>query len=255
MRERAFRITGTSVMVLNIAVAALSLSDMYLLASGAVKVGLPAPKDFSWSYDPATMSVVFEGNYSVDNRGFYDITDVSIDSSVSTPAGVELVRYRASEPRIPAFGGGRYPIVARMPVERLMSLDFGSMLFNATHCFVHVRVDAIYMLGLAKFHADQRLQIKWEPPLASYARDFLGGNISVVVSQNISLPSGNLSLESFIAAAIMGNGTAVTIRGNATDMVISFDRGVLRIEVLDHAEPPSILDEFAIPMPLSGGGG
>jgi hypothetical protein len=52
-------------MVLNLAVAGLSLSDMYLLASGAVRVGLPQHNDFSWHYDPASMSVVFEGNYTV----------------------------------------------------------------------------------------------------------------------------------------------------------------------------------------------
>jgi len=247
------RYIGAAVMALNVAVAALSLGDMYLLASGAVRVGLPGPDDFHWSYDSANMSIVFAGNYSVVNSGFYDITGIVIDSSVSTASGVELVRYKASEPDVRAFGGGRYPITARMPVARLLYLDYGSMLFNATHFHVHVKVDALYTLGLARFHADQRLDIKWEPPLARYAPDIVGGNLSVIVRQNITAPAGNGSLEEWISAAIMGNGTAVTIRGNTTDFDILFDHGVLRLTVMDHAEPPAIVEQYAIPIPLSGG--
>ncbi len=255
LRGGAFRIAGIMVIALNIAVAALSLSDMYLLASGAVRVGLPGPEDFSWRYDAGNASVVFEGNYSVMNNGFYDITDVGIAATVSTASGAVMVSYRADEPRIPAFGGGRYPIVARMPAARLLYLDYGDMLFNATHFNLRVRVDAVYELGLARFHADQALQIKWKPPLDTYARELFGGNLTDTIRGNLTLPSDLGALEAWIATAMLVNGTRVTVHGNGTDVAFRFEGGLLRVEVFDQNVPPAMLDEYIIAIPASGGGG
>lgn len=252
-RDRAFRLTGIFVMALNIAVAGLSLSDMYLLASGAVRVGLPGPEDFSWRLDPGNATVVFLGNYSVQNNGFYDITDINIAATVATASGVEMVSYRAGVPRIPAFGGGRYPIVARMPVARLLYLDLGTMLFNATHFHLHVKVDALYEMGLAIFRADQSLAIRWQPPLDGYARDLFGSNLTEIIRGNLTLPPDLPALEAWIVSAVLANGTRVTVHGNGTDVLLWLDDGLLRIEVYDQGTPPAKLDEYTIPMTLSGG--
>lgn len=248
------RYAGAFILALNIAVAALSLSDMYLLASGAVRVGLPGPEDFGWRYDAGNASVVFEGNYTVKNNGFYDITDIDIAATVATASGVQMVSYRAAEARIPAFGGGRYPIVARMPAARLLYLDYGDMLFNATHFHLRVRVDAVYEMGLARFHADQALVIKWRPPLDSYARELFGGNLTDTIRGNLTLPQDIGSLEAWIATAMLANGTSVTVHGNGTDVTFRFEGGLLRVEVFDQNVPPAKLDEYSIAIPMSGGG-
>ena len=48
VESRVLRHLGTVVVVMNIVVAVFSLSDMYLLAAGAVQVKLPSEKDFTW---------------------------------------------------------------------------------------------------------------------------------------------------------------------------------------------------------------
>jgi len=246
---------GAVVLVVNMAVAAISLTDMYLLASGAVRVGLPSEKDFSWRFDAARTAVVFRGNYSVENRGFYDITDLVIDASVSTGSGVRLVTYKKLEPRIPAFGGGRYPITAELPVERLLRLDYGSVLFNTTHLHIRVRVDAIYEFGLARFHADQTLEYEWSPPLEDYSRLILGGNLSQMLWENLTLLRENPEvLEAFAASALLANGTTIILRTNDTDVNFRLDGDELRIELFDRADPPGKLDEFVIPLRTGGGG-
>jgi hypothetical protein len=246
---------GAVILAVNIGVAALSLTDMYLLASGAVRVGLPSEKDFNWHFDPARTAVVFRGNYSVVNNGFYDITDLVIDATVSTGSGVKLVNYRKYEPRIPAFGGGRYPITAELPVDHLLQLDYGSVLFNTTHLFIRVRVDAIYEFGLARFHSDQTLEYKWHPPLEDYSKLLLGGNLSQMLQENLTLLRDNPGvLEAFAASAILANGTTVILRTNESDVYFRVNGTELRIEVFNQKIPPEKQYEFAIPLRTGGGG-
>ncbi|MEM2977277.1 MAG: hypothetical protein QXW06_06475 [Thermoplasmata archaeon] len=250
--RRLLRIVGSVVLLLNVAVACLSLSDLCLLTSGAVRVTLPTEKDFSWRLDAGNASIVFLGSYTIQNRGFYDITDLNIDASISTPSGVRLVDYSVKNVRIPAFGGGNRTILAIMPLERLLGLDFGSILFSATKFVIKVRVDAAYILGLARFHAEETIDYSWRPPLREWAGYFLGGNLSAALRD--AMPAlGDLfdSLVSWVAAAILAGGEPVTLHSGGLETVLSYIEPFLYISLRAGGRE---LARVSLNLPAGGGG-
>lgn len=254
-RQAILRQFGALVIVLNAVVAAISLSDMCLLASGAVKVEPPTEKDFSWHFDQERNAIVFCGNYTVQNRGFYDITDLDIGASVRSAGGAILVQYARHGLRIPAFGGGRYPIVAEMPLEKLLDLDYGSMLLNGTHFDIHVALGASYILGMARFRSDETIKYPWKPPLEDFAGMFLNGSLGSALKDALPfLKDAAGYLGSWVAASILAKGENVTCHAGPVDLDLRYHAGLLDIVAILPGQVPQVLFRTTLVIPAGGGG-
>jgi len=250
---RFLRHLGTLVLAMNIMVAAFSLSDMYLLASGAVQVRLPTEKDFTWRFDTDQNAIIFTGNYTVRNSGFYDISDLNIDASVKDSGGLLLVAYRKGNMNIPAFGGGNYTVVAKLPLERLFQLNFGSMLFQPANFKVHVKISAQYVMGMARFVSEETIGYNWSPPLKDFAKLFLEDNFTSVLKSSVpGLADLAGYVESYVASAIMAKGVPVVLKVADMDLVFRYDEDKLFVSLWPHASSGSSILNLEFDVPQGG---
>ena len=207
---------GSIMIVVNLAVAFFSLTDMYLLASGAIRVDYPDEGAFDTGFDPANMDLVFKSQYRITNNGFYDLDELCIKANLYTQDGKLLIVYRSLDLRVPKFSTRTFPIEARLPIERAVGLDMKEVLFKGTTFVLKVRIEAAYVMGLVHFHLDQVRDYPWEPPLTEYQDMFDDGSLVKMV---LGLLHGNYtSLKSQVEAALVGallaNGQEATVSLN-----------------------------------------
>ena len=207
---------GSIMIVVNLAVAFFSLTDMYLLASGAIRVDYPDEGAFDTGFDPVNMDLVFRSQYRITNNGFYDLEELGIKANLYTQDGKLLIVYRSVDLRVPKFSTRTFPIEARLPIERAMALNMKDVLFKGTTFVLKVRIEAAYVMGLVHFHLDQVRDYPWEPPLTEYQDMFDDGSLVKMV---MDLLRGNYSsiksqVETALVGAFLADGQEATVALN-----------------------------------------
>lgn len=242
---------GAVIMVVNIVVAFLSFTDMYLLASGAIKVEHPGGDDFETSYDIKRMEFIFTSKFKVTNQGFYDVKDLDIESTLRTENGDTLIDYDNSDLTVPRWSSRTFTIEARMPVERLLELDMEDVLLNSVTLKLRIRVGADYVMGLVRFNLDQVRYYDWEAPLGDYD-DILGNGTLTAIIEDLLSEDYEAASKRIVAAvynAFLANGGEARIPLNDfADLVVQQEGDILHVKV-EIAEPIRIeLVHFEVPI-------
>ena len=249
---------GTVMVVVNLTVAFFSLTDMYLLASGAIKVDYPDEGGFNTALDPVNLELVFQSEYRITNRGFYDLEGISIFADLYTKEGKLLIDYRTTDLRVPRFSSRTFPIEARLPIQRALNMDLKEALFDGATFVLKVRIEAAYVMGLVHFHLDQVRDYPWEAPLPQYKEMFengsllntiaalLGGNYTTVIHQ----------IETALVKAFLAQGTEAKVPLNkwAELSITTCDEGLLvRVYLIQPIQ--AMVFEYTVPLEdLSQGG-
>ena len=250
---------GTLMIVMNLTVAFFSLTDMYLLASGAVRVDYPDEGSFATSFDPANMSLVFRSEYTIINNGFYDINGLSIKADLYSQNGAQLINYRSEGLSVPRFSSRTFPIEARLPIERALEMNLRDLLFNGSTFVLKVHIDADYVMDLVHFHIRQVKSYPWEPPTSQFKDMFTNGSMVDMVLKLLGGKYGEVGkqVETALVEAFMDPGKVATVSLNKwADLTIALEDKGLHVQV-DLVSPlPLTLFEADIPISaLSGGGG
>jgi hypothetical protein len=153
------------IIALNCILASLSLINLYTVASGAIKVDIPEETDFAWTIDTKTEEASFFADFTVENRGVYDITDLDIHAQVTTESGSLLIDYWQEGLTIPSGELKKFDIRALMPFENIDFDEWKYLMVNDSVFFLDVDIAANYLWGLGRFIVDDTLEYAWEAPL------------------------------------------------------------------------------------------
>ena len=157
LSRRGLAVFRVLVIAANLILAALAFANLYTLTSGAIRVYIPEEKDIRLRFDEGGVSLVT--NFTVVNRGFYDIYGVVIDGELRDSSSEVLMRYHREGIRIPAGSVKTYDVV--IPVN-LDLPDALQLLLQDTTFYLDVFIEAKYMWGLSRFVVDERLTYSWE---------------------------------------------------------------------------------------------
>ncbi len=150
---------------LNCLLASLSLINLYTIAAGAVKVEIPEEDDFAWTIDTKYEEANFLANFTVTNRGLYDIFNLNIHAIVTTEKGNMLVDYRQKDLTIPSGHTKKFNIIAVLPFERIDLDEWRDLMVNDSVFYLDVDIRANYLWGLSTFVVDDTLEYLWEAPI------------------------------------------------------------------------------------------
>ena len=153
------------VIALNCLLASISLINLYTIASGAVKVEIPDEEDFAWTIDTKSEEASFLTNFTVTNKGVYDIEDLDIHVIVRTEKNTMLVEYWQYDLIIPAGQIKKFNIVAVLPFERIDYDEWRSLMINDSVFYLDVDISAKYLWGLGTFVVDDTLEYPWDAPI------------------------------------------------------------------------------------------
>lgn len=153
------------IIALNCLMASLSMVNLYTIAAGAVAVDIPKETDFAWTVDTRYEEAVFLGNFTVENRGLYDISNLDIHAVVLSERGNELVDYVREDLIIPSGQKKTFHIEAEMPFEKIDMDEWRELMVNDSVFYLDVDIRATYLWGLGTFVVDDVLEYPWEAPL------------------------------------------------------------------------------------------
>ena len=136
------------VIALNCLLASLSLVNIYTIASGAIGVEIPEEDDFAWTLDTKSGEVNYFANFTVTNRGLYDITDLDIHAIVRTEKGTQLIDYNQNGLAIPSGQTRKFNIEAMLPFDKIDTNELRGLLLNDSVFYLEVDISANYLWGL-----------------------------------------------------------------------------------------------------------
>jgi hypothetical protein len=182
----------TVVIVLNCVVAALALLNLISVGAGAIRVDIPTKEDFTWDVDLEQHMVVFTGNFSVTNKGLYDIKNVDISAVLRDEKGGRLITYENEGLTIEAGQSRTFDIVALMKMDDLNLTQIVKLLLKDSIFYLDVDIEATYMWGLSTFKVDETLAYPWEAPVRQLYDMIRGMSLKDIVEYARPLQDGKL---------------------------------------------------------------
>jgi hypothetical protein len=217
------------IIALNCILASLSLINLYTVTSGAIKVDIPEESDFAWTVDTADEEASFLADFTVENKGVYDISDLNIHAIVRTEAGSLLVDYRQNDLSIPSGEIKKFNILANMPFDRINTDEWKGLMVNDSKFYLDVDITANYLWGLGTFVVDDTLEYDWEAPFGKITNNT---NDEVVKLLEYVLFE-NSDLNGFV------DYVTTSIRNNPLLTTFNWNNAEVRIESWPHGENTS----------------
>jgi hypothetical protein len=175
MPRDALRSLGTVLIAANASIAFLSLTNLFLVAAGAIEVALPDGGDLSYAYDSANRTVLVGTSFTVMNKGIYSVRDLEVSSTLVAPWGDVLMRYDNRGLVVPAGDERTFPVVVGLPLEGLAAAPAMRLLVEDGTFELSVKVRALYTMGLTQFRSDDVERYEWRAPLG-HLRSLLEGD-------------------------------------------------------------------------------
>lgn len=178
MKRDAIRTFGTTLVLANALIAFLSLTNLFLVAAGAIAVSVPDADDLEYEYDVANRTLLVDTSFTVRNNGIYSVKHLDITSRLCTEDGYCLMRYDRQDLRVAAGEERTFPIHAVLDLTRLADPDLLRFLVEDGAFELRVKVRADYTMGLTKFRSDEVVRYDWDSPLEELRELLLTGNLS-----------------------------------------------------------------------------
>lgn len=175
MKRDAIKTLGASLLVVNALVAFLSLTNLFLVAAGAIFVQIPDVNDLAYEYDAANSSLQVNTSFSVRNEGIYSVRHLDIESRLVTSTGYTLMEFNRQDLVVNAGEDRTFPISVTMDLRRLADKEVLRFLMEDGEFQLKVRIRADYTMGLTKFRSDEVIRYQWTAPLTK-VRDLLTGD-------------------------------------------------------------------------------
>jgi hypothetical protein len=157
---------GTVLIVANALVAFLTLTNLFLIAAGAIQVDVPDADDLDYDYDTDSSVLKVETAFTVQNKGIYAVKHLDISSRLTTSSGFELVSYDSRDLRVDAGETRTFPVTIDIPLDMLVDEEMIRLLVEDTTFVLKVKVRALYTMGLTQFRSDEIMEYPWKAPLA-----------------------------------------------------------------------------------------
>jgi hypothetical protein len=167
------RTLATVMIVANALIAFLSLTNLTLVAAGAIAVSVPGTDDLVYAYDRTNSTLLVLTQFTVGNRGIYPVKGLDIDTRLASPWGSLLASYSAHGLRVRAGEERTFPVAVGLSASELLNGSWSRLLYEDGRFELHVRVRASYTMGLTRFASDEIETYEWKAPLG-HLREVLG---------------------------------------------------------------------------------
>ena len=218
------RVLQFGIAVVNIAIVVLAFTSIWPFPSGDFKIDLPSANDVTWSYANGIVHVA--APFSVDNGGWYDVSELRISYEVRN---FSLDILTSDELEIGTLPAGQVTygwLNVTFDLARFYSSGETWMVFHDDQLYFDVHVSCFYTMRLIKFDASYSATVLWTALVQDWGVDAptVAGPNSLSVG--FWLVTSNL-LEGFppaqVTLQLWGNGsmiseasTGVSLGGNHT---------------------------------------
>ena len=183
MKHDHVKTFGTVLLGANALIAVLSLTNLFLVAAGAIQVEVPDADDLIYNYDGVNGTLDVQTSFTVRNEGVYDVSNLDIDSTLTTSSGYQLMDYSNHDLRVRAGDERTFPIEVRMDAGLLASEEMLRFLVEDGSFELYIKVRADYTMGLTKFRSDERIEYPWLSPLTQIHNLLVDGNLSKALEE------------------------------------------------------------------------
>jgi hypothetical protein len=185
----------------NAIIAFLSLTNLFLVAAGAIHVEVPEADDLLYEYDAVNQSLLVDTSFTVKNKGIYAVNHLNIDSVLVTHTGYTLMEYNEEDLRVRPGEVRTFPIHVNLDLDRLVDPEVLRFLVEDGMFELRVKVRADYTLGLTEFRSDETILYIWESPLKQLRDLLMEGNLSSAVVEALGMAGP--ALRGWISGIIM----------------------------------------------------
>lgn len=187
MKRDAIRSYRTILVVANAIVAFLSLTNLFLVAAGAIHVQVPDADDLVYEYDSGNQTLLVDTSFTVKNNGIYAVKHLDIESVLVTHTGYTLVEYVKRDLRVSPGEERTFPVHVSMDLERLADPEMLRFLVEDGTFELRVKVRADYTMGLTEFRSDETILYPWESPLKQMANLLSEGNLTAAIEEALGI--------------------------------------------------------------------
>jgi hypothetical protein len=201
MKRDAIRNYRTVLVAANALVAFLSLTNLFLVAAGAIHVDVPEADDLTYEYDTANRSLLVNTDFTVRNNGIYSVKHLDIYAVLVTHTGYVLVEYDERDLRVAPGEERTFPVMVDMDLSRLADPEMLRFLVEDGSFELQVDVRADYTMGLTEFRSHETIMYPWESPLGRLADLLREGNLTSAVEE--ALGAAGPALRGWISAVVL----------------------------------------------------
>ena len=148
------------VAAVNIVIFVLAFTSIYPFPAGDFKIDLPSPNEIQWEYDDGLVTVT--APFSIDNGGFYDVEDLTLDYSVTNYLNVLIAEDTIEVGTMKAGAVTSDAIVFEFDLLSMYESGITWMVFNDDLLDFTVEVSCYYTMKLVKFDAVYSVSIPWD---------------------------------------------------------------------------------------------
>ncbi len=178
MKRDAIKTFGIVLIAANALIAFLSLTNLFLIAAGAIEVDVPDSDDLIYEYDASNRSLEVSTQFTVRNDGIYAVRHLDIESRLTTHTGYRLVEFNRYDLEVRPGEERTFPVEVEMDLARVADSELLRFLVEDGAFELDVRVRADYTLGLTKFRSDEHIEYPWTSPLNRLRELLVDGNLS-----------------------------------------------------------------------------
>ncbi len=262
MTRDVVRRIGTALIAANAMIAFLSLTNLCLVAAGAIEVALPDGSDLSYAWDSQNRSVLVGTSFSVTNKGIYSVHSLDISSSLVAPWGEVLFDYSRVGLTVPAGSVRTFPVVVALPIEGLAATSALTLLVQDGRFELSVRARALYTMGLTQFRSDDTEVFEWHAPLGQLRALLQGDGLPGAARQVLGWAEPIVREQ--LSAALLGSALAggewwerdvggVAVLGARLALDEAAGTGSLDLVVRDPAPQPEWSVGGSIPLRIEDG--
>ncbi len=200
-KRDAIRSYRTILVAANALVAFLSLTNLFLVAAGAIHVDVPEAEDLLYEYDPVNRSLLVDTSFTVRNNGIYAVKHLNIDSELVTSTGFTMIEYAQRDLRVDPGEERTFPVHVDMDLRRLVDPEMLLFLVEDGSFELRVKVRADYTMGLTEFRSDETIEYPWESPLGHMRDLLMGGNLTAAIEE--ALGQAGPALRGWISGVVL----------------------------------------------------
>ena len=169
------RLLQMAIAAVNIAIVALAFTSIWPFHHGDFKVDLTSASEVTWSYSDGIVHVT--APYSIDNGGFYDVSDLTLHYAVTNYSGYQLADQTIPIGDIPAGQITSSSIDFRFDLLRMFNDGALGMVFSDDLLRFAVDVSCQYTMKLVKFETSYQVSVPWDALVLGYGIDWNQSNL------------------------------------------------------------------------------
>ncbi|UCE91789.1 MAG: hypothetical protein JSV90_01150 [Methanobacteriota archaeon] len=148
------------VAAVNVVIFILAFTSIYPFPAGDFNIDLPSPNEVLWDYQDGLVTVT--APFSIDNGGFYDVQDLTLDYSVVNYSDQMIAEDTIVVGTMKAGTVTASEIVFEFDLVSMYERGITWMVFNDDLLDFTVEVSCSYTMRLVKFEAIYSVSIPWD---------------------------------------------------------------------------------------------